>query len=105
DDAANMVQHFNKPASGSPNRVGVWVIGNEPNNGGMSIKAYSDLFNATVAKMKAVDPTIKVAGPAWASYDLSALRNFLSLSGEQVDIIDYHHYAMGGTSEPADTVK
>jgi hypothetical protein len=92
DDAAALVQHFN-PA----NRVDYWVIGNEPNGDGMSIAAYCSLFNATVDKMKAVDPTIKVAGPAWSYYSKSALQAFLDCAGSRVDVIDYHHYGMGSS--------
>jgi hypothetical protein len=91
-DGANMVSHF----SGA-NRVAYWVIGNEPGNGGMSIGTYCTLFNQTAAAMKAVDPTIKVAGPAWAYYDAATLQSFLNCAGSTVDIIDYHHYAMGGS--------
>lgn len=97
DDAANLVRHFNKPASGAANPVKVWVIGNEPGNGGMSIQTYCDLFTATAAKMKAVDPTIKVAGPAWAYFDSNTINTFLQCAGHTVDIIDFHHYAMGGS--------
>lgn len=94
DDAANMVRHFNKSAT--PNRVATWIIGNEPGNGGMSIQTYCDLFNASVIKMKAVDPTIKVAGPAWAYFDMNTIKTFLQCAGANVDVIDFHHYAMGG---------
>ncbi|RUL71414.1 GH39 family glycosyl hydrolase [Dyella choica] len=92
DDAAALVQHFNP---GNP--VGYWVIGNEPDNDHMSMAAYCALFNATVDKMKAVDPTIKVAGPAWSHYDQNELQAFLDCAGSKVDVIDYHHYAMGGS--------
>jgi hypothetical protein len=92
DDAAALVQHFN-PA----NNVAYWVIGNEPDNDHLSMSAYCTLFNATVDKMKAVDPTIKVAGPAWSHYDQNDLQAFLNCAGSKVDVIDYHHYAMGGS--------
>lgn len=92
DDAAALVRHFN-PA----NRVTYWVIGNEPNNEGTSVADYCALFNATVDKMKAVDPTIKVAGPAWSYYNANDLQAFLACAGDKVDVIDYHHYAMGGS--------
>jgi hypothetical protein len=92
DDAAALVRHFNP---GNP--VGYWVIGNEPDNGGMSMAAYCTLFNATVDKMKAVDPSIKVAGPAWSHYDSAALQAFIDCAGAKLDVIDYHHYAMGGS--------
>lgn len=93
-DAANLVQHFN---ANRATRVDFWVIGNEPGNAGMSIQAYCDLFNSTVDAMKAKDNTIKVIGPAWAYFDINALTTFLQCAGSRVDVIDYHHYAMGGT--------
>lgn len=93
-DAANMVQHFN--GTNGP-KVSHWVIGNEPGNGGMSIATYCSLFNSTVDAMKAVDSSIKVAGPAWAFFDSSNIRSFLQCAGNKVDIIDYHHYGMGTT--------
>lgn len=89
-DAANLVRHF----SGA-NKVTYWVIGNEPGNGGMSIETYCNLFNTSVDAMKAVDPSIKVAGPAWAYFDANTIRTFLNCAGNKVDIIDFHHYAMG----------
>ncbi|WP_266168796.1 GH39 family glycosyl hydrolase [Dyella subtropica] len=92
DDAAALVQHFNPS-----NRVTYWVIGNEPNNGGMSMSSYCTLFNATVDRMKAIDPTIKVVGPAWSSYSQGDLQTFLNCAGSKVDVVDYHHYAMGGS--------
>ncbi|TWE15649.1 GH39 family glycosyl hydrolase [Kitasatospora atroaurantiaca] len=92
-DGANMVNHFK--SEGKP--VGYWVIGNEPNNAGMSIGTYCQLFNSTVSAMKAVDPTIKVAGPAWSYFNASDLQSFLNCAGNSVDIVDYHHYAMGST--------
>lgn len=92
DDAAALVRHFNPS-----DRVAYWVIGNEPNNEGTSVADYCALFNATVDKMKAVDPTIKVAGPAWSYYNAQDLQAFLDCAGARVDVIDYHHYAMGGS--------
>ena len=89
-EAANMVKHF----SGA-NKVTYWVIGNEPGNGGMSIGTYCNLFNSSVDAMKAVDPSIKVAGPAWAYFDENNIKAFLQCAGSKVDIIDFHHYAMG----------
>ncbi len=91
-DAQNMVQHFNSNAA---TKVTYWVIGNEPNNGGMSIQNYCTLFNNTVDAMKSADSSIKVAGPAWSFFDSATLTSFLQCAGSKVDIIDYHHYAMG----------
>ena len=93
-DAVNMVKHFN--GVNGP-KVTYWVIGNEPNNAGISIGSYCTLFNNTVSAMKAADQTIKVAGPAWSYFSLSDITSFLQCAGNSVDIIDYHHYGMGST--------
>ena len=97
-DAANMVAHFNKPGNGQANPVNVWVIGNEPDVAGMPISTYCTLFNSAVAAMKAVDPTIKVAGPAWSHFDPAVLSAFLQCAGNNVDILDFHDYGMGSNS-------
>ncbi len=89
-DAANMVRHFNGSAS---TRVAYWVIGNEPGD----MQSYCALFNSAADAMRAVDPAIKIAGPAWAYYSESVLTSFLQCAGGKVDIIDYHHYGMGET--------
>jgi hypothetical protein len=97
-DAANLVRHFNTNPS---TKVTYWVIGNEPSNGSngsLSIQAYCTIFNNSVDAMRAVDPSIRVAGPAWAFFDSSTLNSFLQCAGSKVDIIDYHHYGMGGSS-------
>jgi hypothetical protein len=97
-DAANMVAHFNANASAgvAANPVSVWVIGNEPDVQGMSIQQYCSLFNATVTAMKRVDPNIQVAGPAWSSFDPIVLADFLQCAGNNLDILDFHDYGMGG---------
>lgn len=89
--AANMVRHFNK-SNNPAGPVNLWVIGNEP---GMSIQSYCSLFNQTAIAMKAVDPAIKVAGPAWAFWDPGTLSSFLQCAGTNVDVLDWHDYAMG----------
>jgi hypothetical protein len=92
-DAANLVTHFT--AMG----VSTFYLGNEPGNGGMSIEAYSTLFNACAQAMRKANPNIKIGGPTWAYYDLPTMQTFLQLSGPNVDILDFHDYAMG--SPPA----
>ena len=89
-DAANMVKHF----SGA-NKVNYWVIGNEPDNRGISMDQYCTIFNNTVDAMKAVDPTIKVAGPALTDYEdykYADYDKFLACAGSRVDIVDFHDY-------------
>jgi hypothetical protein len=104
-DAASLVQHFNKPASGAAHPVHLWVIGNEPDVAGMPIQTYCSLFNSTVAAMKAVDPTIEVAGPAWSHFDPTVLTDFLQCAGNNLDVLDFHDYAMGdGAASTAATL-
>jgi hypothetical protein len=101
-DAANLANHFN--GANGP-KVDYWVIGNEPGNGDMDITTYCALFNSTYDAIKQARPDsnghrqVYVAGPAWAFYDQPTLQSFLNCAGSRVDIIDYHHYAMGSTYE------
>jgi PKD domain len=94
-DAANLVQHFNKPANGAANPVNVWVIGNEPDVAGLSIEQYCTLFNASADAMRAVDPSIQLAGPAWSFFNPTILADFLQCAGRNVNILDFHGYGMG----------
>lgn len=93
-DAANMVRHFN--TGPQPNRVPLWIIGNEPDGAGESATTYAGNFNAIYDAMKAVDPTIQIGGPASAYPDLSFIQTFLDISGSRVNFIDFHQYGEGG---------
>jgi hypothetical protein len=64
-DAANMVKHFNKDTN---SYVRYWIVGNEPDQAGISAATYSANFNQDFAAMKAIDPTIKIGGGATAFY-------------------------------------
>jgi hypothetical protein len=92
-DATNMVKHFNKDTA---NYVQYWIIGNEPDQSGVSAADYSSSFNQDYDAMKAVDPTLKIGGGATAWYDTSFLQTFLQLSGSRVDFVDFHGYAQQG---------
>ena len=104
-DAANMVRHFNvdpatkRPDPARPNYVRYWIIGNEPNTSGYSSSSYSSYFNADYDAMKAVDPNIKIGGPAVAWYDVMWIKEFLGASGNRVDFVDFHGYPQQGTSD------
>ncbi len=100
-DAANMVQHFNRQTN---NPVKYWIIGNEPNANGYSIQRYGESFNQDYDAMKAVDPTIKIGGGATAWYDGYWLQQFLQISGDRVDFVDFHGYAQQG-DKPGDYQK
>lgn len=89
-DAAGMVRHF----SGA-NKVTYWVIGNEPDNQGISMDAYCAKFNQAADAMKAVDPNIKLIGPAltdYETYKYADYDKFLSCAGAKVDVVDFHDY-------------
>ena len=94
-DAANMVKHFNKDTN---NYVRYWIVGNEPDQAGISAATYSANFNQDFAAMKAIDPTIKIGGGATAFYDAPFLQTFLQQSGSSVDFVDFHGYAQEGNA-------
>ncbi|WP_331767622.1 GH39 family glycosyl hydrolase [Embleya sp. NBC_00896] len=94
-EAAAMVRHFNTgPAA---NRVGRWIVGNEPNTkpGTGDAGVYAAAFNSAYDAMKAVDPTITVGGPAMSDPNWDYLRPFLVASGSRVDFVDFHKYGAG----------
>jgi hypothetical protein len=94
-DAANLVRYFNIQRN---TKVTYWVIGNEPNNGNqLSLDAYCTFFNNTAVAMKAVDPSIKLVGPAWSYYDTNVIRNFTNCAKNNVDVIDWHEYPNSDT--------
>ncbi|WP_158851408.1 GH39 family glycosyl hydrolase [Saccharothrix deserti] len=91
-DAANLVRHFNLGG----NRVGRWIIGNEPNaKPDGSPAAYGARFNAVYDAMKAVDPAISVGGPAVGDPNMAWIRDFLAVSGSRTDFVDFHKYGAG----------
>ncbi len=94
-DAANMVRYFNITNKKNVKR---WVIGNEPDNNGLSATAYSNGFKLMYDAMKAVDPTIKIGGPTTAWYNRGFIDTFLSIVGTRPDFIDYHDYGEGGSN-------
>lgn len=99
-DAVSMLRQFNaSPAT----RVERWIIGNEPDakKNGHTLESYTAGFIAMFKAMKAVDPTIKIGGPATASYQAaedgflkSFLRN-LHAAGVTPDFVDFHTYGTG----------
>jgi hypothetical protein len=92
-DAANMVKHFNKDTN---NPVKYWIIGNEPSSNGYTVQSYSDYFNQDYDAMKAIDPTIKIGGGTTAWFDPTWLRQFLQLTANKVDFVDFHGYPQKG---------
>jgi hypothetical protein len=104
-DASNMVKHFN--ITSTTNRVARWIIGNEPTDNGLTTSTYSSGFEAIFPMMKAVDSTIKVGGPADATYDTSTSGEIKTIltniknAGLTPDIVDYHSYGDHPDSDAA----
>lgn len=123
-DAVNLVTHFNgNPGTptGHPNYIKYWIIGNEPDLNGIDSTTYYQRFNELYDAMKAVDPNIKIGGPAVSIFSdsnglgsscnagsgnsNSFMQTFLHNSGSRVDFVDFHKYDMGaGSTQSASTL-
>ena len=65
-DAANLVKKYH------PDSV---VMGNEFDNGGMSLDSYiNNVFKPAAQAVRQADPNVKIAGAAWASYKSNEIR-------------------------------
>jgi hypothetical protein len=88
-----------------------WEIGNEPDlrmqnaNDWQFLNWYFDAFDEQAAAMRAVDPSIKIFGPAgtnaWQWWGLGSLEMFLERAGNrqgsgQVDGVSLHYYPAAG---------
>ncbi|MBD0254853.1 MAG: hypothetical protein ICV83_03965, partial [Cytophagales bacterium] len=83
-----------------------WEITNERDD---LYKENSDelgrIFTQVAAAMKAVDPTIKTGGAAFARPDLTAQVNaFFSTAAPSLDFVSYHSYANGTPNSPTQQV-
>jgi Ricin-type beta-trefoil lectin domain len=104
-DAANLVDYFNNPKSSHYNPVKYWLLGNEPDNHGMSLtanNAYCNLYNSAESQMRlklqqdGLNPaSIMIGGPTIEQWSPAELQNFINCAND-FEIIDYHQYAMGG---------
>jgi hypothetical protein len=110
-DAGNMVSYFNTPGTSHYYPVEYYVIGNEPDNAGLSAAAYCSMYNSAAQQMEAAaasiaaqygpntpGASIQIGGPAAAWDDTSYLQSFLScVNPSYLDFVDFHDYAMGST--------
>lgn len=94
-DAANLVRYFNITQKQDIRR---WIVGNEPDNHSISATSYIAQFDQIYAAMKAVDPTIKIGGPANSHFNSSFIEAFIKAEANKVDFIDYHSYGQGGSN-------
>ncbi len=62
------------------------------------------IYNKAAVAMKAVDPTIKVGGPALSYDDTATLTAFLQASGANIDFVSWHHYNGGDASASTSSI-
>jgi hypothetical protein len=84
--------------------VKYWEVPNEQ-DGSTTYDSFDEsaelgrLYNQCAAAMKAVDPTIKVGGPAFTQpWNQPLVDGFLSTAAPNVDFISYHTYSTGSTT-------
>ena len=86
-DAANLVKKYH------PDSI---VMGNEFDNGGMSLSDYiNKVFKPAAQAVRSADPNVKIAGAAWASYKSGEIKTFIDSCKGLFDIIDWHNYGTG----------
>jgi hypothetical protein len=97
-------QLYVSAASAQGEKITWWGIYNEPNlNNNLTAQQYTDLYNAVVPAMQAVDPTIKFAAIELADFSgqVSAwVPTFVSNVTAHVDVMATHFYS---TCNQADT--
>jgi hypothetical protein len=83
--------------------VSYWEIGNElegkweqghhrPNGQEMTGEMYAEIYREFATAMKAVDPAIKVGGPAASNDSVEFGAALLEKAGDLVDFVSYHTY-------------
>lgn len=64
------------------------------------LDALVDIYNRAAVAMKAVDPTIRVGGPAFTRADLvEQVRHFVRGAQDNLDFLSYHFYASGNAAD------
>jgi Glycosyl hydrolase catalytic core len=93
--------------SPSPNPVTWWGIYNEPNFNNLDSTQYTDLYNAVVPLMQAVDPSLKFAAVELGDYSGLAqtyLPAFVNGVTAHVDVLATHFYSSCNQSDSDETV-
>ena len=124
DYAANLVKYYNgfglsdgtgkTIKSPSPNPITYWGIYNEPNINGFDNTAghytpadYARLYNVTVPKMQAVDPSLKFVAVElsdFGTWENDFLPTFVSDVTAQVDVVATHFYSTCNQSSSDQTL-
>ena len=106
DVAAHIVRHYNQGWANGPHaNIRSWEIWNEPDNAEFwsgTPEQYFQLYEVTAKAVKAVDPSLRVGGPAIAG-KLDFLEGFLRYAQQRnlpVDFVSWHIY----TQNPGDVV-
>ena len=102
DDFANWCAELVKICNINNNdSIKYWEVLNERDNTYNNNHAeLATIFNRCAEAMKAVDPSIKVGGPAFAqAWSTSNLENFCQGTAATLDFITYHSYSNGNSNE------
>jgi xylan 1,4-beta-xylosidase len=100
DIAAHIVRHYNQGwANGPKANIKYWEIWNEPDGRPLvfwagSPESFYQLYETTTRKLKALDPSLKLGGPAIAG-SIPFLEGFLKYQHEHhvpVDFVSWHIY-------------
>jgi hypothetical protein len=100
DVAAHIVRHYNEGwANGPRANIKYWEIWNEPDGRGLVFwtgapEALYRLYDTTAKKLKTIDPTLKIGGPAIA-FSLPFLEGFLQYVQQHhspIDFVSWHIY-------------
>ena len=84
--------------------VTYWEVTNEKDGNttyGPDMTELGRIYNQAAQAMKAVDPTIKVGGPAFTTItNATKLDSFLSIAHPHLDFLSYHSYSTGSKTNP-----
>jgi xylan 1,4-beta-xylosidase len=69
-----------------------------------NIPKLAETFNRAAVAMKAVDPGIKMTGPAFSWCNLGAMEGFLKVCGPNIDMVSWHRYGNCSEKDSTDTV-
>ena len=110
DACAMLVKRYSPPGNV---RVEFWEPFNEradPNlmkalaTHGQGYGTVLALYNECASRMKAVNPEIKVGGPALCSASVWQIRDFLATCGDAVEFVSWHDYPTGSAETTDETL-
>jgi hypothetical protein len=91
--SSQLVHYFDDNGGQHGGPIKLWIIGNEPDNGGQNgINQYTGALNATASAMKQADGSIQISAPAAAYFDDNLMGAAKNAAGQYIDIMSYHAY-------------